>query len=144
MMSIPKKIISFVFLIALIIAVFFFFEWRSSQKYSRLSGTVQRIEGNKLSVYGIYNVDIGKKDLEIVEIKIVDGTKIEKTTFVIPPGGAVFEVDKLPKEVKEVDFSVLRKDYQNASVGIEVDLEANFLFGVDRVAKSIRYKVPKY
>lgn len=144
MMSVSNRVIFVILLLTAVIVGLFYSEIEQNKKYSRLSGTLQRIEGNNLVVFGIYDADTGRKDMEIIRVKVDDGTRIEKTSFTIPQNGGAFEVDKLPKDIKHVDLSVLRKDYQNVAIGVEIDLKTDLQLFSERIAREIRYKAPGY
>ncbi len=144
-MSNSKKLIFALILIIGLIFLFFTTTSSNSKKSDKFIGTVKSVEGSSIVVSGSFE-DEKKfaKPLYEYEISVDSSVKIVKNSFVIPKGGQMFEVAKLPKDTAIVDLETLRKDVQNVSQGIEVVLSRNFLGQVQKSAREITYIGPKY
>jgi len=144
-MSNTKKLISLVIFITCIIILFFITSSSNSKSSDKFIGTIQTVKESTIIVSGSFEDEKKSvKPLYDYEIKVDSNTQIVKNSFVLPTGGEMFEMDKLPKETSNVDFDTLKTDSQNISIGIEVTLTRNILGGVQKKAKQIIYIGPKY
>jgi hypothetical protein len=109
-----------------------------------IQGNIQKIEGNILSVYGKYVSDTSG-DFRLIEVKVDEDTMIEKVSFSLSSNNENVKIEDLPKEIRRVDTSTLRRDFQNVPISADILLRTSFLLpGVDKTAQIIRYRAPKY
>ncbi len=142
-MSNFRRILIVLFLIALAVGVFFVLKTYDNQDELMVYGTLQKINGNTLDVYGFRGVKSSNSDREIISIKTDDDTIIEKTTYELPPGVSVADAAKLPRETRQVDIFVLQRDFRSSVIETEIELKTNFLLLTDITAKKVKYSVPK-
>ncbi len=140
-----KKLIFVLILITSLVFLFFTTTSSNSKKSDKFIGTVKSVEASSIIVLGSFEDEKSKfvPSYEY-EIKVDSTAKIVKKSFMIPKGGQMFEVAKLPKDTANVDLETLRKDVQNVSQGIDVKLSRNFLGGIQKKASEITYIGPKY
>ncbi|MFZ2522243.1 MAG: hypothetical protein WAX44_00050 [Minisyncoccia bacterium] len=142
-MSNIKRIFIVFFLIALAVAVFFVLRTYDSQNELFVHGTLQKINGNTLSIYGVHGLEQG--DIKkIINVKVSDQTIIEKTTYELPVGVNVADIKNLPKETRQVDLFVLGRDFKNNVIEMEIELKTDFLLLAEISAKKIKYGIPKH
>lgn len=132
-----KRVLIVFFLIILVLATVFVLKTYNSEDQFYVMGTIQRIDGNTLSVYGNVGRSADIKNLTIIDISVPENVRILKTIALNEKSSG------LGGEVKQVDLSVLRRDYQIFPLGIEVKLKTGFMLVLGREAEEIRYVFPK-
>jgi hypothetical protein len=143
-MSSLKKIFVVFSLIFLSVSVFFVLKTYDNKDEILIQGNIQKIEGNILSVYGKYVSDTSG-DFRLIEVKIDEDVMIEKVSFSLSTNNENVKIEDLPKEIRRVDASTLRRDFQNVPISADILLRTSFLLpGVDKTAQIIRYRAQKY
>ena len=144
-MSNTKKLIFVAVLIIGLIILFFTTNSANSKKSNKFIGSIQTVGEDSMVVLGSFDYEKGAVSSQYeYEIKVPASAKITKNSFELPKGERMFEVDKLPKETADVDFSTLKTDAENVAIGLEVILSRDFFGRIQNQATQIIYIGPKY
>lgn len=147
-MSNTKKLLLVVSILIILLTSIFEI-WKGTALHSnKIFGSIKSAGDSYVVVSGKYDTGmVDKTRLTDIKVLVSSDTKIIKTSFEKPsamPKGGVFYPDKIPKKVENVDFSIMKTDFEHVAVGVEVVLKKNFYGGVSMEASEIKYIVPKY